>query len=221
MYFTIASLICKICSSSAPRWTWESSSNPSHHHRVASSASSRRARQVFWSWVFIVADFAAIVVCSQDQRSNLQQENGRDEVDDFEGAAPVVRRGRWRRFLSPAVSASTARQQIWLLPPISWIYKAPCRCILAIRRRRQSSCAMWTNLARLSIFTTTRRKVVLQIHEIQGAWGNKDHGPAVEELSTVQHCWPQPCPRQDRLLGCSEVWAASRQSKLRKSERNI
>jgi len=30
--------------------------------------------------------------------------------------------------------------------------------------------------------------------------------PAAEALSTVQHCWLQPCPRQDHLrLGCSEA----------------
>ena len=40
-------------------------------------------------------------------------------------------------------------------------------------------------------------------------------------LSTVQHCWLQPCPRQDHLCsGCSEAWAGTAgQWKLRKRGR--
>ena len=43
------------------------------------------------------------------------------------------------------------------------------------------------------------RRLVLQIHEEQGTSGSKDHFPAIEAHSTVQHSWLQPCPRQDHL----------------------
>ena len=55
------------------------------------------------------------------------------------------------------------------------------------------------------------RRVVLQIHEVQGTSGSKDHIPALEAHSTVQHSWLQPCPWQDHLS-----WG----SKLRNRERN-
>ena len=75
-------------------------------------------------------------------------------VDDFEDGAPVVNEDA-EALRTPAVSA---RPPIRLLPPIPWTYKAPCRCIQAMRRRMWSSCAKRTDSGRLRIFTTTLQK---------------------------------------------------------------
>ena len=62
------------------------------------------------------------------------------------------------------------------------------------------------------------RRVVRQIYEVQGTSGSRNHFPAVEAHSTVQHSWLQHCPRQDHLR--LDVQKSGLQSKLRKRGRN-
>ena len=55
-----------------------------------------------------------------------------------------------------------------------------------------------------------RGRVVLQIHEVHGTARNKDHAPATEANSTVQHCWLLPYQRQDKIIYVSDVQRCER-----------
>ena len=112
--------------------------------------------------------------------------------------------------LTPAV---TARPLILLLPQIPWIQTAPRRCILAMIRRRRSSCTRWLSEPTQGECASLRRRggrVVLQIQDVHGTAGNKDHAPAAEANSTVQHCWLLPCQRQDKIIYVSDVQRCER-----------
>ena len=141
----------------------------------------------------------------------------------FGGHALMVRTPT--QLLKLAVSASPP---IWLLLLIPRMYTAPHSCIQAMRRRMLSFCEKCPDSGRLRweiehlyIDTAEEWFCKLEINEVKGTSGSKDHSPTVEALSIVQHCWLQPCPRQDHPhLGCSDAWAAVKAAKEMKKLRN-
>ena len=187
-----ASSICKIFL--APRWSWKSPSKPSHY-RVASSASSRSARRVFWRWVFVVADLAASRVLTVP----IVEVAGGGERARWGGLrwgwVTRSRRGRQHRSgrrlsVQGSESGSSSRSlecTICVAAPL-WLWCGEGKALVQSEQTpgdcTSESLQWWGG------------RVVQQIHEVQGTSGNKeDHGHSAEALSTVQHCWLQPCPR--------------------------
>ena len=176
-----ASSICKVCLAS--RWSWESSSKPSRPPRRILSIQPKSQTSTLSLSLHRGRPHRQFCAFSTNCRRlwgwGTRSQRG-------------CRRHSWRQLSAQGSWSCSSRRSLERTRHLAAAQRsigndhgAPAQSKLT-----QGDCA---SLQRLG------RRVVLQIHEEQGTSGSKDHFPAIEAHSTVQHSWLQPCPRQDHL----------------------